>query len=174
MYRMMQGAGLTETIPFIWTSVLWGQYPAFSHPESPLGIPPGVTAVLGGGGGGLGALRAQGGCNVMASQLLHAFTVMAFFYSQYLDTFKFFCKMFLNIWYIILKQYELTFDTDLVHFVPFLAFMSPVSPSRWLILWYILFLKFSIPQVCDWVWNHLPWNTWGMRGETSSVGNWSS
>ena len=95
MYRMMQGAGLTETIPFIWTSILWGQYPAFSHPESPLGIPPGVTAVLGGGVGGLGALRAQGGCNVMASQLLHAFTVMAFFIHNTLILLSFSAKCFL-------------------------------------------------------------------------------
>ena len=83
--------------------------------------------------------------------------------------------MFLKIWYIILKQSELTFDADLaVHFVPFLAFMNPVSPSHWLILWYILFLKFSIPQACDWAWNNLAWNTWDVPGETSSVGSWSS
>ena len=45
--------------------------------------------------GGLGALRAQGGCNVMASQLLHAFTVMAFFIHNTLILLSFSAKCFL-------------------------------------------------------------------------------
>ena len=41
----MQESGLTEIIPLICTSAIWGQYPAFLHPESPQGSQVGVTAV---------------------------------------------------------------------------------------------------------------------------------
>ena len=33
MYGKMQEYGLAEITPFICTSVIWGQYPVFSHPE---------------------------------------------------------------------------------------------------------------------------------------------
>ena len=33
MYGKMQESGLTEIIPLICTSALWGQYPSFVHPE---------------------------------------------------------------------------------------------------------------------------------------------
>ena len=39
MYRKMQESGLTEIIPFIRTSAIWGQYPVFSYPEFPQGSP---------------------------------------------------------------------------------------------------------------------------------------
>ena len=32
------GSGLTELIPLICISALWGQYPGFSHPEFPQGL----------------------------------------------------------------------------------------------------------------------------------------
>ena len=38
MYRKMQASGLTEIIPLICTSALWGQYPTFVHPGSPQGV----------------------------------------------------------------------------------------------------------------------------------------
>ena len=34
----MQESGLTEIIPLICFSALQGQYPVFSHPESPRGV----------------------------------------------------------------------------------------------------------------------------------------
>ena len=37
MYGNMQESGLTEIIPLKCTSAIWGQYPAFLHPESPQG-----------------------------------------------------------------------------------------------------------------------------------------
>ena len=40
----MGQSGLTEIIPLIRTSALWGQYPVLSHPESPQGAPLGVAA----------------------------------------------------------------------------------------------------------------------------------
>ena len=45
MYGKMQEFGLTEIIPLIYTSAVWGQYPVFSHPEFPQGAPWGVAAV---------------------------------------------------------------------------------------------------------------------------------
>ena len=39
MYGKMQEPGLTEIIPLICASALWGQYPVFSHPEFPQGSP---------------------------------------------------------------------------------------------------------------------------------------
>ena len=33
MYGKIQEPGLTEIIPFICISAIWGQYPAFLHPE---------------------------------------------------------------------------------------------------------------------------------------------
>ena len=39
MYGKMQESGLTEIIPFTGTSAIWGQFPVFSHPESPQGAP---------------------------------------------------------------------------------------------------------------------------------------
>ena len=35
MYEKMQESGLTEIIPLICTSDIWGQCPLFSHHESP-------------------------------------------------------------------------------------------------------------------------------------------
>ena len=40
----MQESGLTEIIPLICTSTIWGQHPVLSHPESPQGAPSGVAA----------------------------------------------------------------------------------------------------------------------------------
>ena len=37
MYGKIQETGLTEIIPLISTSVIWGQYPMFSHPKFPQG-----------------------------------------------------------------------------------------------------------------------------------------
>ena len=45
MYGKMQEFGLTEIIPLICTSAIWGQYPVLSHPESPQGASLGVAAV---------------------------------------------------------------------------------------------------------------------------------
>ena len=45
MYMKMQGSGLTEIIPLICSSAIWGQYPLFSHPEFPQGSPQGVAAI---------------------------------------------------------------------------------------------------------------------------------
>lgn len=39
-----QEFGLTKIIPWIFTSVIWGQYPVFLHPEFPQGSPLGVDA----------------------------------------------------------------------------------------------------------------------------------
>ena len=44
MYRKMQESGLTEIIPLICTSAIWGQYPVFSHPELPRGASSEVVA----------------------------------------------------------------------------------------------------------------------------------
>ena len=41
----MQEFGLTEIIPLMCTSAIWGQYPVLSHPEPPQGAPLGVAAV---------------------------------------------------------------------------------------------------------------------------------
>ena len=35
MYWKMQESGLTEIIPLVCTSAIWGQFPVFSHPEPP-------------------------------------------------------------------------------------------------------------------------------------------
>ena len=35
-------AGLTEIMPLICTSALWGQHPVLSHPECPQGSPSGL------------------------------------------------------------------------------------------------------------------------------------
>ena len=45
MYGKRQESGLTDIIPLMCILTLWGQYPAFSHPESPQGAPLGATAV---------------------------------------------------------------------------------------------------------------------------------
>ena len=39
-----EGLYITEIIPLMCTSALWGQYPVLSHPESPQGAPWGVAA----------------------------------------------------------------------------------------------------------------------------------
>ena len=39
MYGKMQDSGITEIIPLIFTSVIWGRYPVFPHPEFPQGSP---------------------------------------------------------------------------------------------------------------------------------------
>ena len=44
-YGEVQESGLTEIIPLIYISALWGQYPVFPHPEFPGGSPWGVAAV---------------------------------------------------------------------------------------------------------------------------------
>ena len=71
----MQASGLTEIIPLICTSTIWGQYPAFLHSESPQGAQLGVTAVADGPATGspcvsiLSSLRVTipaGSCDVMA------------------------------------------------------------------------------------------------------------
>ena len=43
--RKMQEPWLTEVIPWMCTSALWGQHPVFSHPESPHCTPLGMAAV---------------------------------------------------------------------------------------------------------------------------------
>ena len=45
MYGKMQESGLTEIIPLIYTSPLWGQYPVFSHPDFPQGLLWSMTVV---------------------------------------------------------------------------------------------------------------------------------
>ena len=45
MYGKMQESGLPEIIPLIYTSVIWGQYPVFSHPEFPQAAPSREAAV---------------------------------------------------------------------------------------------------------------------------------
>ena len=45
MYGKMQESGLTEIIPLMFTSAVWGQYPAFLHSEFPRGAQLGVTAM---------------------------------------------------------------------------------------------------------------------------------
>ena len=39
MYEKKQESGLVKIIPFIGTLAIYGQYPSFLHPESPLGMP---------------------------------------------------------------------------------------------------------------------------------------
>ena len=46
MYGKMEDSGLTEIIPLICTSAIWGLYPVFSHPEFPQGLLSKVAAVL--------------------------------------------------------------------------------------------------------------------------------
>ena len=48
MCGKMQESRLTEIIPLMCTSALWGQYPVLSHPESPQGVCRGETAVADG------------------------------------------------------------------------------------------------------------------------------
>ena len=43
-YEKMQKSGLTEIIPLIRISAIWGQYPGFAQPEFPQGSPFGVAA----------------------------------------------------------------------------------------------------------------------------------
>ena len=43
-YGKTQESGLTEVIPLICTSVIWGQFSVFSHPEYSLGSSWGVVA----------------------------------------------------------------------------------------------------------------------------------
>ena len=43
-----QESGLTEIIPLKGTSAIWGQDPAFLHPESPQGAQLGTAAVAAG------------------------------------------------------------------------------------------------------------------------------
>ena len=45
MHGKMQESGLTEIIPLICTSAIWGLYPVFSHPEFPQAAPVVVAAV---------------------------------------------------------------------------------------------------------------------------------
>ena len=45
LYKKMSAYGLTEILPFICTSAVWGRNPGFSHPELPWGSPQGVTLV---------------------------------------------------------------------------------------------------------------------------------
>ena len=40
----MQESGLIEILPLMCALTLWGQHPAFLHPESPLGAHTGVPA----------------------------------------------------------------------------------------------------------------------------------
>lgn len=42
MYVKMQKSGLTEIIPLIHASAIWGQCPMLPHPEFPQGAPLGV------------------------------------------------------------------------------------------------------------------------------------
>ena len=44
----MQETGLTGIIPLIYISALWGQHPAFVHPESPEGAQSRGTTLAGG------------------------------------------------------------------------------------------------------------------------------
>ena len=70
MYGKMQESGLTEIIPLICTSAIWGQHPMLSQPESPQGASSGVVAVADGRHpvSILSSLRAHcwGSYNVMA------------------------------------------------------------------------------------------------------------
>ena len=45
MYGKMQESGLTEIIPLMCTSAVWGQCPAFLHPETPQGAQLGAAAL---------------------------------------------------------------------------------------------------------------------------------
>ena len=54
MYENMQESGLTEIIPFICISAIWGQYPAFSLSAHPQGAAAGLQVLF-----FLGALGAQ-------------------------------------------------------------------------------------------------------------------
>ena len=45
MHGKTQVSGLTEVIPWMYTSAVWGQHPVFSHPELPPGSPWAVAAV---------------------------------------------------------------------------------------------------------------------------------
>ena len=42
----MQESGLTEIIPLIWTSHIWGPYPVFLHAVFPQGSPSVVAATV--------------------------------------------------------------------------------------------------------------------------------
>ena len=48
MYGKIQKSGLTEIIPLICISAIWGQYLVLSHLESPLGVLLGEAAVADG------------------------------------------------------------------------------------------------------------------------------
>ena len=45
LYGKMQRSGLTEIVPLIFTSAIWGQHPGFSQPEFPQGLLLGGAAV---------------------------------------------------------------------------------------------------------------------------------
>ena len=74
MYEKMQESGLSEIIPFLCNLAICGQYPVFSHPESPQGAELGVNELDEGLTVGspfvstLSSLKAHhlGGYNVMA------------------------------------------------------------------------------------------------------------
>ena len=45
MYGEMQELGLSGISPWICTSLIWGQYSVFSHPEFPQGSPSMVAVI---------------------------------------------------------------------------------------------------------------------------------
>ena len=54
MYGKRQTSGLFEIVPLTGTSVFWGQYPMFSHPESSQGALLGAGRVAAGAHGFMG------------------------------------------------------------------------------------------------------------------------
>ena len=46
MYGKMQESGLTEIVPLICSSTIWGQYPVLFHLESPQGALSGAAAAV--------------------------------------------------------------------------------------------------------------------------------
>ena len=49
MYGTVHESGLSEIIPLLRISAVWGQCPVLSHPESRQGAPLGVAAAADGG-----------------------------------------------------------------------------------------------------------------------------
>ena len=49
MYGTMRESGLSEIIPLLCISVVWGQHAVLSHPGSPQGAPLGAAAGADGG-----------------------------------------------------------------------------------------------------------------------------
>ena len=45
MYEKMPESGLSEIIPLMCNSAIYGQYPVFSHPQSPQGAELGINAM---------------------------------------------------------------------------------------------------------------------------------